>query len=186
MSDLVISGLTIERYAKYFTEANILRQKWELSKGTLDIENDMLVILENYGQDVAVYTEDGEINYHACGMICEWQEIINNDPKMLIKFSQLSAEIMSQPMYGNAEESAGLFFEGINLDMYAQICAKMQGVEENALPGFLSGFCIYGIEHWKTIRESFNSAMEADTSMQLMTRFRRLFVKYYPSHIETH
>jgi hypothetical protein len=141
-------------------------------------------ILAKYGQDPAEYlNEDGEIDYHRCGMIYEWHEVINDDPEMLVKFSQISGEVVSKAMYGDAEESADMTIEGVNLDTYARISASIQGKSETEAEGIITGLGL-DIDTWKKVNAGFTKAMEEDTSLKLATHFGELFAKYGTAHMD--
>lgn len=184
MPELTIRGLTLEQYAAYSAEANMLRMEWEQSEGKADIRDRMLAILAKYGQDPRTCIVDGELNYHACGLIPEWHDAINADPELMVKYSQLSGAIMSKKMFGGAETSAGNNIEGVSLERYAETCAKIQGLSEAEAPGVITALGYYtDMDHWGRVRDGFNNAMSADTSLKLATHFGELFAKYGQGHM---
>jgi hypothetical protein len=186
MGELVIRGLTLEQYAAFSAEAGMLRQKWEMSEGKIDIMAEMLQILAKYHQDPrSCMDEDGKLNYHACGLIYEWHEAINNDPEMLVKYSQLSGEITRKAMYGDSETAGGeTVIEGVNLDQYARACATLQGKSEAEVPAVIAELGFFtDMAHWGRVRDGFNAAMGADTSLKLATHFGELFAKYGQEHM---
>ncbi len=184
--NLVIRGLTLEQYAAFSAEAGMLRQKWEMSEGTLDIMAEMMQILAKYHQDPrSCMDEEGKLNYHSCGLIYEWHEAINNDPEMMVKYSQLSGAFMSKAMYGDSEAAGGeTVIEGVNLDQYARACATLQGKSEAEVPAVIAGLGFFtDMAHWGRVRDGFNTAMGADTSLKLATHFGELFAKYGQQHM---
>jgi len=186
MGELVIRGLTLEQYAAFSAEAGMLRQKWEMSEGKIDIMAEMLQILAKYHQDPrSCMDEDGKLNYHACGLIYEWHEAINNDPEMMVKYSQLTGEFMRKAMYGDSEAAGGeTVIEGVNLDQYARACATLQGKSEAEVPAVIAGLGFFtDMAHWGRVRDGFNAAMGADTSLKLATHFGELFAKYGQEHM---
>jgi hypothetical protein len=179
MGELVIRGLTLEQYAYYSAEAGMLRQKWEQSEGTLDIYNEMLQVLAKYGQDPRTCVdEDGNLNYNACGLIYEWHEAINNDPEMLVKYSQYCGNFTQKAMFGSSSATAEQTIEGISFETYAKTCALVQGKSEADMPAFLASLGYKDEDHYKRVSEGFNAAMAADTSFKMTTHFGELFAKY--------
>jgi len=118
-------------------------------------------------------------------MIYEWHEAINNDPEMMVKYSQLTGEFMRKAMYGDSEAAGGeTVIEGINLDQYARACAALQGKSEAEVPTVIAGLGIFtDMAHWGRVRDGFNAAMGADTSLKLATHFGELFAKYGQQHM---
>jgi hypothetical protein len=184
MADLKIRGLTLAQYAAFSAEAGMLRMEWEKSEGTLDIRDRMLAILAKYGQDPNSCMVDGQLSYHACGLIPEWHDAINADPKLLVEYSQLSGAITSKMMFGGAETSAENSIEGVSLEHYAETCAKIQNKSEAETPGIVTALGYYtDLDHWGRVRDGFNAAMSADTSLKLATHFGQLFAKYGQGHM---
>jgi hypothetical protein len=183
--ELIISGLTLEQYALYSAEANTLRQKWEQSEGTLDIKDEMLGILRKYSQDPRTcMDEDGELNYHACGLIAEWHDVINKDAEMMVKYNQISGDYVSKQMYGSAESTDIAAVEGVTLEQYAETCAKVQHASEADAPAIVTGLGYYkDMDHYGRVRDAFNKAMEEDTSLKTTTHFGQLFAKYGTDHM---
>jgi hypothetical protein len=174
----------LEQYARFSAEANLLRMDWEKSEGTLDIRDKMLAVLAKYNQDPRTcLDEDGNLNYHACGLIPEWHDLINKDAEMLVKYSQLSGEVTRQAMFGGAEGSAGTAVEGVDLDTYAKTCAMLQGKSEGEVPGIVMALGYKDMDHWGRVRDGFNAAMGADTTLKLATHFGELFAKYGQGHM---
>ncbi len=182
--EMVIRGLTLEQYALYSAEANLLRMEWEKSGQTLDIRDKMLAVLAKYGQDPATCTVDGELNYHACGMIEEWHDVINKDAEVMTKYSQISGEYTSKQMFGAAEGSADMTVEGVTLEKYAETAAKLQHAAEGDVPGIVTALGYQDMDHYGRVRDAFTKAMEEDTSLKLATHFGQLFAKYGTGHME--
>ncbi|UCH77298.1 MAG: hypothetical protein JSU81_06030 [Candidatus Coatesbacteria bacterium] len=187
MSDeLIIQGLTLEQYALYSAEANLLRQKWEQSEGSLDIRDEMLGILKKYSQNPATcMDEEGNLNYHACGLIAEWHDVINKDAEMMTQYSQISGDYVSKQMFGTAEATAGETVEGVTLEQYAETAAKTQHASEVEAPGIIMNLGYYkDMDHYGRVRDAFTKAMEEDVSLKLATHFGQLFAKYGTAHME--
>jgi hypothetical protein len=187
MPELVIRGLNLEQYAQYSAEASLVRQEWEKSEGKADIRDKMLAILAKYGQDPAsCITErvDGSPDYSSCGLIAEWHDMLNNNPEMLVRYSQISGEFISKAMFGGADTSAGMTIEGCTLEKYAEVCAALQGKSEAECPGVLAAYGLGDMDKWKRISAGFSSAMGADTSLKLATHFGQLFAKYGQAHMQ--
>jgi len=184
MGDLVIRGLTLEQYALFSAEAGLLRQEWEKSEGTLDIRDKMLAILAKYGQDPRTcLDEDGKLNYHACGLIAEWHDVINDNPEMMVKYSQIPGEYISRQMFGGAGASADTAIEGVTLEQYAKACAALQGKTEAEVPALVPTLGFKDMDHWAKVRDGFNDAMGKDTTLKLATHFGQLFAKYGQEHM---
>jgi len=184
--ELIISGLTLEQYALYSAEANLLRQKWEQSEGSLDIKDEMLAILQKYNQDPRTcLDEDGNLNYHACGLIAEWHDVINKDAEMMTKYSQISGDYVSRQMFGSADSTDIAAVEGVTLEQYAETAAKTQHASEADAPGIIMALGYYkDMDHYGRVRDAFNKAMEEDTSLKTTTHFGQLFAKYGTAHME--
>ena len=183
--ELIISGLTLEQYALFSAEANLLRQKWEQSGGTLDVKDEMLAILQKHNQDPRTcLDEDGNLNYHACGLIAEWHDVINKDAEMLTRYSQISGDYVSRQMFGTAEGSSAMTVEGVTLEKYAETAATTQHAAEAEVPGIVASLGYRDMDHYGRVRDAFNKAMEEDTSLKLTTHFGQLFAKYGTGHME--
>jgi len=181
MSETVISGLNFEQYAKYFAEAGALRQKWEMSGGSADIQAEMLQVLAKYNQDPATCMDEDGLNYHACGMILQWQDVINSDPQLLVKFSQVQSAQVQQSMFGDAGESASLAVEGISLEKYAETAAKLQNAPESEHGDAVASMGYADMDHYQRVSDGFTAAMEKD--MKIASHFGQLFAQYGTGHM---
>lgn len=185
MSDLVIRGLNLQQYALYSAEANALRQKWEMSGGQVDIFDEMMAVLQKYGQDPRhCMDESGYLNYHACGNIPEWLDVINKDPQVMVQYSQIHGQYIQQQMFGDASASGSQAIEGITLEKYAETAARLQHAAEQDVPGIVASLGYQDMNHYGRVRDGFTKAMEQDTSLKLSTHFGQLFAKYGQGHMQ--
>ncbi len=198
MSEVVIRGLTLEQYAHFNAEANMLCKKWELSEGKLDIRDEMLQILAKYGQNPAMYSDEDGLNYHACGLISEWHELIMDDPELLAKFTAINGKVAQDAMYseggahtdlkeqllGETVGDVNMVVEGINLEKYAEICATIQHVSEAEMESVILGIDgVNSMEQYHKAKKAFDDAMSADTSLTFTTKFGEFFAKYGTDHM---
>jgi len=129
--------------------------------------------------------EDGNLNYHACGLIAEWHDVINKDAEIMTRYSQISGDYVAKQMYGSAESTDISAVEGVTLEQYAETCAKVQHASESEAPGIVMALGHYkDMDHYGRVRDAFNKAMEEDTSLKTTTHFGQLFAKYGTAHME--
>jgi hypothetical protein len=183
MPETVIQGLTIEQYAHFSAEANVLRRKWEQSGGSADIRNDMMRVIQKYGQDPSAYCDENGLNYQYCGAIRGWDEIIARDATAMLKFSQIHGQVIQQAMFGSADESASDSVDGVTLERYAQTAAMLHAASEAEFPAILTTLGYRDQAHWNRVRDGFNAKMAADTTARLATHFGQLFAKYGTAHM---
>lgn len=198
MSELVIRGLTLEQYAHFSAEANMLRQKWEMSEGKLDIKKDMLAVLTKYDQDPGMYSDEDGLNYHSCGLISEWHNLIMEDPEMLNEYTTISGKVaqdamfeeggthtdLKEQMFGETVGDVNMVVEGINLEKYAEVCARVQGASEDEAEGIILGIDgVNSMEQYHKAKKAFDDAMTADTSLTFTTKFGDFFAKYGVDHM---
>ncbi len=108
-----------------------------------------------------------------------WWTRMQADPsgQLHAKFSTLQQQITMQAHMADIPDASGESKEGVTLDLYAQLMAKVAGGEDiNAL---LAGAGL-SMDQWQRAQAAWNAAMAADTNHHLTTQYGQLYAKYTP------
>ncbi len=180
MSDLRIKGLNIEEYAKFSSEAQELARRWEASGKELDIRAEMEEIYSRYRQDFTKHIDtEGDFDYSACGIIPEWQDILNGNPELALQYNKIRDDFLKPDNeVGTPRVAADLSFEGISIAQFAEANAKLQGVEPSQQAAVLEIVGVSDLDAWTRASAAFEQAMQNDTSGKIANYYGKLYASF--------
>lgn len=108
-----------------------------------------------------------------------WWTRMESDPsgQQHAKFASMQQQLMTEAHMADVPDASQDAKEGVTLDTYAKIMAKIAGGEDaNAL------LAAHGLNmgQWQRAQQAWNSAMEADVNHHLTTQYGSLYAKYTP------
>ncbi|MFN3198283.1 MAG: hypothetical protein ACE366_07665 [Bradymonadia bacterium] len=109
-----------------------------------------------------------------------WYERFEADPtgQLQAKFSMLMQQGATQAHFGDVRDMSQDVLEGITLEQYAAISARIAGGEP-----FEQVVAEFGLDHagYQRAQNAWNAAMAADTTFKLTTQYGELYAKYTPN-----
>ncbi len=108
-----------------------------------------------------------------------WWERMEADPsgQLHAKFSMMQQELTMKAHMADVPDASQDAKEGVTLDVYAQIMAKIAGGEDADAVLGAQGI---PMDQWQRAQEAWNAAMAADTDHHLTTQYGMLYAKYTP------
>ena len=108
-----------------------------------------------------------------------WWTRMESDPsgQQHAKFSTMQQQLTLQAHMADVPDASQDAKEGVTLDTYAQIMAKIAGGEDAS--ALLSAHGL-SMDQWQRAQQAWNAAMAADVNHHLTTQYGTLYAKYTP------
>ncbi len=108
-----------------------------------------------------------------------WWTRMQADPsgQLHARFATMQQQQTMQNHMADVPDASQDVKEGVSLDTYAQLMAKVAGGED--INGLLQGAGLT-MDQWQRAQAAWNAAMAADTDHHLTTQYGQLYAKYTP------
>ena len=108
-----------------------------------------------------------------------WWTRMQSDPsgQLHAKFSTMQQQLTMQAHMGDVRDMSQDAHEGVTLDTYAQVMAKIAGGEDANAVVAAAGL---SMDQWQKGNAAWTAAMSADTDHHITTQYGTLYAKYTP------
>ena len=110
-----------------------------------------------------------------------WWTRMQADPsgQLHAKFATMQQQLTMQAHMADVPDASQDAKEGVTLEQYAKVMAKIAGGEDGNAAVAAEGF---SMDQWQKAQAGWNAAMAADTDHHITTQYGMLYAKYTPNH----